>query len=73
MAIDLSHGNGAEPAESTDDERLAWRTFRPPPALGLLFGAVYGAIAGAIIAYDVTVLIRLGRVLRARIQGRHAD
>jgi hypothetical protein len=76
MTTQLSQGNGAQPAaERDDEERLGWRTFRPPPTLGVAFGVVYGAIAGAIIAYDVTVLIRLGRILRARIQERreHRD
>jgi hypothetical protein len=70
---ELAQANGASPATETEGERLSWSTLRPPPPLGLTFGAVYGAIAGAIIAYDITVLIRLGRVLRARIQERRAQ
>ncbi len=72
MDDDVSERNGGEPTDA-GAERIGWHTFRPPPALALLFGAAYGAIAGAVIAYDVTVLIRLGRVLRASIQRRRAE
>jgi hypothetical protein len=73
MTTDIAQGNGATPAVADEGERFGWRTFRPPPPLGLVFGVVYGAIAGAIIAYDVTVLIRLGRLLGARIRERRAQ
>jgi hypothetical protein len=57
-------------AERSPDERLGWRTFRPPPPLGLLFGAVYGALVGMVVAYDIAVLIRFGRLVQARIRER---
>jgi hypothetical protein len=49
------------------DERFGWRTFRPPPPVALVFGAIYGAIAGAIIVWDIVVLIRGGKILKRRI------
>jgi hypothetical protein len=49
------------------DERFGWRTFRPPPSVALVFGAIYGAIAGAIIVWDIVVLIRGGKILKRRV------
>jgi len=60
----LLAGDAEEPLE----DHLGWNTFRPPPKIGLAFGAIYGAIAGMFIAYDVAVLIRIARVVRARIR-----
>jgi hypothetical protein len=48
-------------------ERFGWRTFRPPPPIALVFGALYGAVAGAIIAWDIAVLIRGFRIVRRRV------
>jgi hypothetical protein len=62
----VDDGNGV-PAEPQPPEQLGWRILRPPPAAGFAFGALYGAIAGAMIAWDVAVLVRFGRLLRARI------
>jgi hypothetical protein len=62
MAID-EIGPGTEASR----ERLGWRTFRPPPPVALIFGAVYGAIAGAIIVWDAVVLIRAGRIIGRRV------
>jgi hypothetical protein len=38
----------------------------PPPA-ALAFGAIYGAVAGAFIAWDIVVLVRLGKILNRRV------
>jgi hypothetical protein len=52
---------------SSRRERFGLRLFRPPPGRALIFGAVYGAVAGAVIAWDLAVLIRLGRLASARV------
>jgi hypothetical protein len=54
----------------TQQERLGWRALRPPPLPALVFGALYGAIAGAVVAWDIAVLIRLGRALQQRLAQR---
>ena len=56
-------------AESTSnrDDHFGWHTFRLPPPAALIFGAAYGAIAGAIIAWDIAVVIRGGKLVRKRI------
>jgi hypothetical protein len=36
----------------------------------IIFGALYGAIAGAVVAWDIAVLIRLGRALQQRLAQR---
>ena len=48
-------------------ERLGWRTLRLPPPAALAFGAVYGAIVGALIAWDIAVVIRGGKIVKRRI------
>ncbi len=48
-------------------ERFGWRTFRLPPLPALVVGTAYGAIAGAVIAWDIAVVLRLGRLLKHRI------
>ena len=53
-------------------ERFGWRTFRLPPAPALLFGAAYGAVAGAIIAWDISVVIRGGKIVKRRISEERA-
>lgn len=58
----------AADGEEAPAEHLGWGTFRPPPKTGLVFGAIYGALAGMFIAYDIAVLIRLGRIMQARIR-----
>jgi hypothetical protein len=63
----------ADEAGPATEEHLGWSTFGPPPPVGLVFGAVYGAIAGLFIAYDVTVLIRIGRIVRARMRELDAE
>ena len=53
--------------DNTGSERFGWRTFRPPPPVALVFGAVYGAIAGAIIVWDIAVLMRGSKIVKRRI------
>jgi hypothetical protein len=48
-------------------ERFGWRTLRLPPLPALVFGTAYGAIVGAVIAWDIAVVLRLGRLLKRRI------
>jgi hypothetical protein len=56
--------------EAGRPEKLGWRALRPPPLPAMIFGAIYGAIAGAVVAWDIAVLIRLGRVLQQRLAQR---
>jgi hypothetical protein len=49
------------------EERMGWRTLRVPPKRALVFGAVYGAIMGAIVAWDIAVLLRWGKIAKRRV------
>ena len=55
------------------DERLGWRTMRPPPLIALVFGAVYGAVAGAFIVWDAVVLIRAAKIIGRRVSEEIAE
>ena len=48
------------------EERMGWRTLRMPPKRALAFGALYGAIMGAIVAWDLAVILRWGKIARRR-------
>ena len=59
--------------EASNEERFGWSTFRLPPVPALVFGAIYGAIAGAIIAWDIAVIIRGGRIIKRRVSEEIAE
>lgn len=58
----------ADELDTGTPQRFGWHTFAPPPSTALALGVLSGAVVGAIIAYDVAVLVRLGRILRARFR-----